>query len=96
MRSSDMKGSYRKWAVARPAAHDVAEVLNVGAFSSEALRHGLRLRHGINATDDLREPFEPAQSLPAAFGAQADLVDHRKRSVVATHRALVLCLHATG
>src|SRR5258705_4220999 len=35
----------------------------------------------LHPIDDLREPFEPAQSSPAALGAQAELVDHREHSV---------------
>jgi hypothetical protein len=35
----------------------------------------------LHPIDDLREPFEPAQSSPAALGAQTDLVDHREHSV---------------
>ena len=51
------------------------------AFSGYALRFALRLRRELHPIDDLREPFEPAQSSPAALGAQAELVDHRKHSV---------------
>jgi len=35
----------------------------------------------LHPIDDHREPFEPAQSSPAALGAQAELVDHREHSV---------------
>jgi hypothetical protein len=35
----------------------------------------------LHPIDDLREPFEPAQSSPAALGAQTELVDHREHSV---------------
>src|SRR4030095_16193412 len=39
----------------------------------------------LHPIDDLREPFEPAQSSPAALGAQAELVDHREHSVGVRH-----------
>src|SRR5205823_9895429 len=35
----------------------------------------------LHPIDDLREPFEPAQSSPAALRAQAELVDHRAHAV---------------
>jgi hypothetical protein len=51
-------------------------------FDSSPMSRKLRNIHAVTEFGViLREPFEPAQSSPAALDAQAELVDHREHSV---------------